>query len=404
MKTLYNFLWILAIFVSACQENGDPVDILQKSSAHCLSIQKGYYEMDKYMKYMSGADTIKVSYKAYYEKLPSDTIYHARFHYGQYTRDTNRYNVLYTGDEFITYSLQDSNGRIMQKSLWADEIVDYRHNYKFYDPLFREDAYPLPDQEDWEKEGISLMYLGEEKIRHMDCHHIQLNFVPENDSTEIMQSLREEFHFWIGKKDLIPWQYSIAYDLSMHGDTMFQYERIELTSLDLAAAKTDSMLKLSSVPPYIRLKDHQPFKEPDPLPSDTLAPAWQLVSLEGDTLSLIGLRGKLVLIDFFYKSCYPCMLALPVLQELHEQYADQGLRIVGLDPYDGPEDDLANFLSKRGVTYPVLLGASETARTYRISGYPTVYLISKDGRIIANHVGYGDGTKEELEALIKSNL
>ena len=70
----------------------------------------------------------------------------------------------------------------------------------------------------------------------------------------------------------------------------------------------------------------------------------------------MGLKGKLVLIDFFTKSCYPCMLALLGLQALHKKYKSKGLNVIGINIYDKKEDGIIPFLSKRGITYPVLLG------------------------------------------------
>jgi peroxiredoxin len=162
---------------------------------------------------------------------------------------------------------------------------------------------------------------------------------------------------------------------------------------------------MTSIPDFIVLKDYVPYKSPEPLPVDTIAPEWKLISLTDDSISLSSLKGSVVVVDFFYKSCYPCMQALPALQNLHERYADQGLKMIGIDPYDTKEDDkIDEFLAKRGVTYTVLLGGKDVAKAYRVSGYPTMYVIGKDGKIVFNQIGYGEGTEAELEEVIKANL
>jgi thioredoxin-related protein len=86
------------------------------------------------------------------------------------------------------------------------------------------------------------------------------------------------------------------------------------------------------------------------------------------------------------------------------KYKDQGLIIVGIDPYDKKEDDIAAFLAKRGVSYTVLLEGKDVAKEYRVSGYPTIFLIDKTGKIIFTQVGYGKGTEETLEEVIRENL
>ena len=98
------------------------------------------------------------------------------------------------------------------------------------------------------------------------------------------------------------------------------------------------------------------------------------------------------------------MQALPALQSLHEKYKDKGLVVVGLDPYDDKEDNLASFLAKRDVDYTILYASKEIAKTYRVSGYPTIFLVSKDGRVLYVQVGYGEGVEAKLEEIIARNL
>ena len=97
------------------------------------------------------------------------------------------------------------------------------------------------------------------------------------------------------------------------------------------------------------------------------------------------------------------MLALPALQSLHEKYKDKGFKMIGIDTYDKKEE-MIDFLKKRGVTYTILLNGNETATAYHVSGYPTMYLIDKTGKIISVQVGYGKGVDDVLEEIIKKNL
>lgn len=383
----------------------DAKEILRESYEKCQSIENGYYEMAHYMKYMSDKDTSLSSYTCYFRKLPDDSIYSSAFHYqiyyeGDYSRD-----VLYTGDDFVSYSKKDSIGEIMSKTLWADDIKSYSHNYIFYSPVTNKKSYPLPDDSSFIDNRIEFEYVGEEMINNISCFHVKMNTIPQNDSTDMMKTLRIENNFWISKQDYIPIQYSIAYDLVMNDDSMYQFEKNVLTKYELNNLDDDQQLRRTSIPSYITLKDYKPYKSPDLLPKDTVAPQWSLVSLNNETIKLSDLKGQLVLIDFFYKSCYPCMLALPALQDLHERYSDKGLKIIGIDPYDTKEkDDIDNFLSKRGVTYTVLLEGKDVAKEYHVSGYPTMYLISKEGKILFKQEGYGEETEKELEEIIKQNL
>jgi peroxiredoxin len=166
----------------------------------------------------------------------------------------------------------------------------------------------------------------------------------------------------------------------------------------------EEIFKLSSLPDYIRVKDYVPYEEPEILANESKAPNWELYSLKDEKVSLKDLEGKLVLIDFFYKSCYYCMLALPGLEDLNQKYKDRGLRIIGINPFDEKDKGIVPFLEKRGVTYTVLLGGKEAAKEYHVSGYPTLYLIDKTGKIIHSQVGFTEELHNKLEQVIKDNL
>jgi thiol-disulfide isomerase/thioredoxin len=404
-NTIFIIGLLTTLLFASCTDSPNPVEIMRKSLVKSQSIENGYYEMEHYMKYMSSKDTSLQVFKCYFNKLENDSIYSSAFHYEVFSGDEYKRDVLYTGDDFVNYSKNDSTGRIMSKTLWAKEIKSYSHNYTFYSPITNRESYPLPKDSAFLDKKNTFEYMGEETIHNNPCYHIRMSIIPENDSTEMMKTLRTEINYWINKQDYIPIQYSTSIDLVMNNDTMYQFEKNVLKKYELNNFKDETQLELSSIPSYINLKDFKPHKSPELLPKDTIAPKWSLISLKDKTVNLSDYKGELVLIDFFYKSCYPCMLALPALQNLHEKYNDKGLKIIGIDPYDTKEkDDIDNFLAKRGVTYTVLLGGKDVAKEYHVSGYPTIYLIDKEGKIIFTQVGYGEDTEDKIEKIIIENL
>jgi peroxiredoxin len=406
MKNKLLIIWLLLALISnSCRQKPNVENILKKSFNKCQSIESGYYEMGRYLKIMSDKDTTLRMYKCHFNKLKDDSIYSSAFHYQMFSENEYKREVLYTGDDFVNYSKKDSTGEIMSKKLWAKEIKAYSHSYTFYSPLVNKESNPLPKDSAFIDKKHIFKYIGEDTINKNPCYHVEMNIVPENDSTNMIKILRKEINFWINKQDYIPIQYTISVDLEINNDTMYQFEKYVLTKYELNNLKNKRQLKLTSIPSYIKLKDYKPYKAPELLPKNTIAPNWSLLSLKDKTVTLSDYKGKLVLIDFFYKSCYPCILALPALQNLHEKYNDKGLEVIGINPFDTKEkDDIDNFLAKRGVSYTILLGGKNVAKEYHVSGYPTMYLIDKNGKIILSQVGYGEGVEEELEKIIKENL
>ncbi|MBK9256721.1 MAG: TlpA family protein disulfide reductase [Saprospiraceae bacterium] len=394
----------LILFLSITAFCQDAKEILKQSYDKCQSVQNGYYEMTKYMKYMSGNDTSVRSFHCNFKKLQGDTLFPSAFHYHSIWNGKYIGQVMYTGDDFVRTYAKDSSAIIMSKVQWAKEINSISHNFEFYSPLTNHKNIQLPHDSTFSDENYIFKYIGEENLNGTLCYHIQLNQIPGDESGDMMKTLRHENHYWINKIDMIPVQYSIAYDLVMNNDTMYQYEKIVLDKYEINNLKDESVISLSSIPEYYKIKDYEPYERPELLKIDSLAPDWELYSLTDELISLKSLQGQVVLIDFFYKSCYPCMLALPGLQALHEKYKDKGLKVIGIDPYDKKEEGIGAFLSKRGVTYDILLGGTDVAKDYRVSGYPTMYLVDRTGKIIFVQAGYAKSVDELLEKVISDNL
>jgi len=138
------------------------------------------------------------------------------------------------------------------------------------------------------------------------------------------------------------------------------------------------------------------------IPNHTVAPNFSLLNLNGDTVTLEELKGKLVLIDFWYTSCYPCVKAMPYLEDLHQKYKNKGLVVLGINPVD--TNDLSEFLNFNGISYSMVLGNSNVVEAYSVSSYPSLYLIDKTGEIIFSEIGFDDNTASTLDSLIGFGL
>jgi thiol-disulfide isomerase/thioredoxin len=120
----------------------------------------------------------------------------------------------------------------------------------------------------------------------------------------------------------------------------------------------------------------------------SLAPDFELPSLEGKNLKLSDLRGKAVLLNFWATYCGPCKVEMPWFVELQKEYGPQGFQIVGVAMDDASTEDIAKFAQEMGVNYPVLLGKDSVADSYGgVSVLPTTIFVGRDGKIIAREFG-----------------
>lgn len=119
------------------------------------------------------------------------------------------------------------------------------------------------------------------------------------------------------------------------------------------------------------------------------APAFQLTSLAGDTLSLERLRGTVALVDFWATWCVPCRKSMPELSALHERWAARGFTVVGISIDEDREKEVRRFLQKTPVAYPIVIddGAAPAWSDYRVKAVPAAFLVDREGRIVAQWTG-----------------
>jgi len=114
--------------------------------------------------------------------------------------------------------------------------------------------------------------------------------------------------------------------------------------------------------------------------------------------------GKVVVVDFWASWCVPCRRSFPWLNAMHDKYAGQGLVIVGVN-LDMEQGDAARFLDEYPAEFAIVYDANkELARQYGVVAMPSSYVIGRDGRVTAKHMGFKVKQQDEYEALIVEAL
>jgi len=133
----------------------------------------------------------------------------------------------------------------------------------------------------------------------------------------------------------------------------------------------------------------------------TLAPDYQLESIEGGSQKISDYRGSVVMLNFWATWCGPCKREIPDFIELQKTYGPKGLKIVGV-ALDEPAD-VRSFVRANGLNYPVLIGNAEIAQAYGgVQSIPTTFLIDREGKIVTSAVGLRP--KETWEQAIQGLL
>ncbi|MDD5038848.1 MAG: TlpA disulfide reductase family protein [Dehalococcoidales bacterium] len=131
-----------------------------------------------------------------------------------------------------------------------------------------------------------------------------------------------------------------------------------------------------------------------------LAPDFELQNLDdGQVVSLSGLRGKPVLINFWATWCPPCNSEMPYLQQIYEEWSDRGLVMLAIDIRE-ESSVVKEFLTARNLSLPVYIDTdASVAQKYGISAIPTTYFVDKDGKIYEKVIG-AFPSKESIEVYL----
>ena len=137
-----------------------------------------------------------------------------------------------------------------------------------------------------------------------------------------------------------------------------------------------------------------------PIERGQIAPDFSLPRIDGTAgvVALRGLRGQVVVLDFWATWCGPCIEEIPVLDALHDAWATRGVSFVGInsDGAGATADDIRAFLATRPFSYPVVRDDGEVGERYRLEVLPSIVVLGRDGRIRASFIGYTSaGTLEK---------
>ncbi len=130
------------------------------------------------------------------------------------------------------------------------------------------------------------------------------------------------------------------------------------------------------------------------------APEWKLKDVDGKVVSSDQFKGKVVVVDFWATWCPPCRTEIPGYISLQKKYADQGLVIVGISvDTDGPEV-VRKFVKEMGINYTIVMADDQIQDLFApIQGYPTTFIIDREGKIRNRKLGREPTEQYEKEIL-----
>ncbi|WAC03815.1 TlpA disulfide reductase family protein [Lacinutrix neustonica] len=124
--------------------------------------------------------------------------------------------------------------------------------------------------------------------------------------------------------------------------------------------------------------------------------------LNGRTIKLSELKGSVVVLNFWFTNCGPCIQEMPNLNSLVKDYKDKA--VVFLAITFNKKDVVEQFLEEQTFDYTIAANANDVITSYQVQSYPTSMVINKKGEIVLKELGYRTNIKTVLSKSINSQL
>ena len=133
-------------------------------------------------------------------------------------------------------------------------------------------------------------------------------------------------------------------------------------------------------------------------------PEFNAFTADGLRVSLAGLRGRVLLLNFWAAWCLECRPEMTAFEQLHRELSVQGLAVVGINAREGTST-IREYAKELGLTFPLISDPTGKINSaYGVIGLPSTFLIGRSGRAVALAVGPREWNAEPARALIHALL
>lgn len=130
------------------------------------------------------------------------------------------------------------------------------------------------------------------------------------------------------------------------------------------------------------------------------APVFSVKDIQGNKKSLNSLKGKIIILNFGFIECKPCVREMPELNNLVKKYKNDNVEFIGFSGNGSMQ--INSFLKEQDFLYNIVPNSKSVIKDYRISSYPTNIIIDQNAKVVYVTKGLKPTTVNEIEEVIKS--
>jgi peroxiredoxin len=136
-----------------------------------------------------------------------------------------------------------------------------------------------------------------------------------------------------------------------------------------------------------------------------IAPDFAVADLQGRTVRLSALRGKVVVLNLWTTWCAPCVAEMPSMERLYHMFAGEDLALVAVSQDEEGRRAVEPFVEKMRLTFPVFLDPEhQVGERYGVWGYPETFVIDRNGFVVERVIGPRDWASPESVAALRTLL
>ena len=133
------------------------------------------------------------------------------------------------------------------------------------------------------------------------------------------------------------------------------------------------------------------------------APEFSITTINGKKYDNASLKDKVVVVNFWFTTCAPCINEMPELNKIVEKYKNNK-DVVFLGFALNDEQTIKKFLKKHPFDYQIVAKSRKLSKKYGVSSYPTNIVIGKDGKVLVRFSGFGPHIPNAIETSIEKSL
>lgn len=396
-KALLSLLVTALLVLPATTEaqNTDVIDLLQKINQAVLKFDKGEFTFhDKSSKFVTDDDSSHREHTTvcFFKKNSTDTL--VGYQLASFREDG--YQQIYDGSHLFT--VYDHTLEVTGRQSYASKIKEQFEG--FIGPTYLINTnkilqyYNQPSAVQYVRLLDMGYFLGEK------CYKLIMHDAQDPKRTS-------EVVYYISASSFLPLR-TVSTFTSVIGtikETSIYDYSITNVKEGIAEAAQFSRDKLSD---YRIEKNYNPSEENaknDLLPIGSIAPNWKLPLITGKTMELSDLKGKIIIMDFWFKACAPCQEQMIALQAIHEKFRSSKVVVIGVNTVDDPQRDrLELFLKNRRITMPSVYKGNSIESHYKVYGSPALFVIDEQGIIIYTASGYSSTLASKVDQIIIKQL